>query len=114
MPLVAPPSSQETSTDSYSDELNQDTDFRELHAGGRRRRWIARGALLTLLAGAAAGAFYVMRPRISAFAAAVPAVATAVNGAVASAMADPTAAPTAAVTAANPLAGTTPASAITG
>jgi eukaryotic-like serine/threonine-protein kinase len=62
VPLVAPPSSQETATDSYIDELDHDTDFRELHAGGRRRRWVARGALLGVLTAAAAGAFVFLRP----------------------------------------------------
>jgi serine/threonine-protein kinase len=90
VPLIAPPpSSEETNTDSYIDDLAHDTDFRELHAGGKRRRWIARGALFALLGGAAAGAFFMFRPRISALAAAVPAVATAVNSAVTVAMADP-------------------------
>jgi hypothetical protein len=63
VPLVAPPSSQEDTTDSFIDELQRDTDFRELHAGGRRRRWVARGALLLALAGAGAAAFLFLRPR---------------------------------------------------
>jgi serine/threonine-protein kinase len=65
VPLVAPPSSTETNTDSYADELHHDTDFRELHAGGRRRRWIGRGALMLLMAGVAGGAFLFLRPHIA-------------------------------------------------
>jgi serine/threonine-protein kinase len=64
VPLVAPPSSTETNTDSYIDELQRDTDFRELHAGGQRRRWVGRGALLVLMAGLAAAAFFFVRPRL--------------------------------------------------
>jgi eukaryotic-like serine/threonine-protein kinase len=64
VPLVAPPSSTKEETDSFIDELNRDTDFRELHAGGRRRRWVARGALLLALAGLAAGVFLLLRPRL--------------------------------------------------
>ena len=66
VPLVAPPSSTETNTDSYSDELQRDTDFRELHAGGQRRRWVGRGALFLLMAGIGAGAFLFLRPRLQA------------------------------------------------
>jgi serine/threonine-protein kinase len=65
VPLVAPPSSTDTTSDSYADELQRDTDFRELHAGGRRRRWVARGALLITLTALGAGAFLFMRPRFS-------------------------------------------------
>ena len=65
VPLVAPPSSTETNTDSYADELHHDTDFRELHAGGRRRRWIGRGALMILVAGIGGGAFFFLRPHIA-------------------------------------------------
>jgi len=65
VPLVAPPSSTEKNTDSYSEELQRDTDFRELHAGGQRRRWVGRGALLLLMAGLAAAAFLFLRPRLS-------------------------------------------------
>jgi tRNA A-37 threonylcarbamoyl transferase component Bud32 len=64
VPLVAPPSSTETNTDSYIDELERDTDFRELHAGGQRRRWVGRGALLLMMAGLGAGAFLFLRPRL--------------------------------------------------
>ncbi len=64
VPLVAPVSSQEAGTDSYTEELAADTDFRELHAHGRRRRRLARGALFTLIAGAAVGAFLFVRPRL--------------------------------------------------
>jgi serine/threonine-protein kinase len=73
VPLVAPPSSQEAGTLSYIEELSQDTDFRELHAGGRRRRWIARSLVLMLFAGAAAVAFVVLRPRIAPLLASEPA-----------------------------------------
>jgi len=65
VPLVAPPSSTETNADSYADELHHDTDFRELHAGGRRRRWIGRGALMVLMAGIGGGAFFFLRPQIA-------------------------------------------------
>jgi eukaryotic-like serine/threonine-protein kinase len=64
VPLVAPPSSTDTTSDSYADELQRDTDYRELHAGGRRRRWVARGALLVTLTAIGAGAFLFMRPRL--------------------------------------------------
>jgi predicted Ser/Thr protein kinase len=65
VPLVAPPSSTEKdSADSFIDELRQDTDFRELHAGGRRRRWVGRGALMVLVAGIGAGAFFFLRPQV--------------------------------------------------
>jgi tRNA A-37 threonylcarbamoyl transferase component Bud32 len=64
VPLVAPVSSQEAGTDSYTEELAADTDFRELHAHGRRRRWVARGTLFALIAGAAVGAFLYVRPRL--------------------------------------------------
>jgi serine/threonine-protein kinase len=84
VPLVAPPSSQkEAGTDSYTEELNQDTDFRELHAHGRRRRWIARGALLMLMGGTAAGAYFVARPRIAAWVEAERAAAASFQGAMA-------------------------------
>jgi serine/threonine-protein kinase len=88
VPLVAPPSSQrDAGTESYIEELNQDTDFRELHAGGRRRRWIARGALTLLFGGMAAGAFVIARPYVAAMTAAaltvMPAAGTAANGSVA-------------------------------
>jgi serine/threonine-protein kinase len=82
VPLVAPPSSTEAGTQSYSEELSQDTDFRELHAAGRKRRWIARGAVWLLVAGAAAGAYVVLRPRVIAMMATVAAVNTAMNGGV--------------------------------
>jgi serine/threonine protein kinase len=65
VPLVAPPSSTETNTDSYADELHHDTDYRELHAGGRRRRWIGRGALMLLLAGIGGGAFFFLHPQLA-------------------------------------------------
>jgi hypothetical protein len=45
VPLVAPPSSRNTATDSMLDELVRDTDFRELRAAGRRRAWLKQGAL---------------------------------------------------------------------
>lgn len=65
VPLVAPPSSTEkASVDSFIDELSHDTDFRELHAGGKRRRWIGRGALLLLVGGIGAGAFFFLRPQL--------------------------------------------------
>jgi len=64
VPLVAPPSSTETNTDSYIDELERDTDFRELHAGGQRRRWVGRGALFLLMTGLGAGAFLFLRPSL--------------------------------------------------
>jgi serine/threonine-protein kinase len=51
VPLVAPPSSRETATDSMIDELGKDTDFRELRAAGRRRKWFKRGAVTLLMLG---------------------------------------------------------------
>jgi serine/threonine-protein kinase len=109
VPLVAPPSSQEAGTDSYTEELAADTDFRELHAHGRRRRWMARGALFTLLAGAAAGAFLFVRPRLptraavlkQAGAALTEAAATAGEAVTTASAAAPSAAPAASAPAAN-------------
>jgi eukaryotic-like serine/threonine-protein kinase len=46
VPLVAPVSSRDTTTDSMIDELVRDTDFRELRAAGRRRKWFKQGAFL--------------------------------------------------------------------
>ena len=64
VPLVAPPSSTDTTSDSYIDELKQDTDFRELHAGGQRNRWIARTVLWVGATALLTGAFLFLRPRL--------------------------------------------------
>jgi len=46
VPLVAPPpNAPDATTDSMIDELKKDTDFRELRAGSRRRRWFVRGSI---------------------------------------------------------------------
>jgi serine/threonine-protein kinase len=59
VPLVAPPSSGgREQSDSIFDEFHSDTDFRELRAGGRRRRWFVRGSLLLLVAGVLGGSVY--------------------------------------------------------
>jgi tRNA A-37 threonylcarbamoyl transferase component Bud32 len=59
VPLVAPPSSGgRLQSDSIYDEFHSDTDFRELRAAGRRRRWFARGSLLLLAAGILGGSVY--------------------------------------------------------
>jgi eukaryotic-like serine/threonine-protein kinase len=59
VPLVAPPSSGgRLQSDSIYDEFHSDTDFRELRAGGRRRRWFARGSLLLLVAAILGGSVY--------------------------------------------------------
>jgi len=59
VPLVAPPSSGgRLQSDSIYDEFHSDTDFRELRAGGRRRRWFVRGSLLLLVAGILGGSVY--------------------------------------------------------
>jgi len=64
VPLVAPPSSTDNSSDSFIDELKQDTDFRELHAGGQRRRWLARTVLWVGATALIAVAFVLLRPRL--------------------------------------------------
>jgi eukaryotic-like serine/threonine-protein kinase len=59
VPLVAPPSSGgRLQSDSIYDEFHSDTDFRELRAAGRRRRWFARGSLLLLAAAILGGSVY--------------------------------------------------------
>jgi serine/threonine-protein kinase len=65
VPLVAPPASAPDATsDSMIDELKRDTDFRELRAGERRRRWTVRGsvALATIAMFGSAG--FLLRDRI--------------------------------------------------
>ncbi len=59
VPLVAPPASgTDNATESMIDELKGDTDFRELRAGDRRRRWVIRGTVgFGVVLGVAAGAF---------------------------------------------------------
>jgi tRNA A-37 threonylcarbamoyl transferase component Bud32 len=51
VPLVAPPSSRDGATDSIIEALHKDTDFRQLRAAGRRRRWFKQGALGLLVLG---------------------------------------------------------------
>jgi serine/threonine-protein kinase len=65
VPLVVPPSSRDTTSDSFIEDLRQDTDFRELHASGRRRRWIGRVALGALAVVVGVGAFFLVRPQLS-------------------------------------------------
>jgi serine/threonine protein kinase len=64
VPLVAPPSSTEKTSDSYIDELKQDTDFRELHAGGQRRRWIARTVIWLCVTALVTVAFVFLKPKL--------------------------------------------------
>jgi serine/threonine-protein kinase len=65
VPLVAPPASApDAASDSMIDELKKDTDFRELRAGSRRRRWTIRGIIALGVLGGLGGTGFVFRDTI--------------------------------------------------
>jgi len=68
VPLVAPPpNAPDAASDSMIDELKKDTDFRELRAGSRRRRWFVRGSVTLGTLAVLGSAGFLLRDQISEF-----------------------------------------------
>jgi predicted Ser/Thr protein kinase len=66
VPLVAPPASPPNgASDSMIEELGKDTDFRELRAGERRRRWVIRGVIALGTIAAFGGGGFLLRERVA-------------------------------------------------
>jgi serine/threonine-protein kinase len=66
VPLVAPPaSSPNGASDSMIEELGKDTDFRELRAGERRRRWGIRGVVALGTIATFGGGGFLLRERVA-------------------------------------------------